>query len=291
MELRPILLVLALVPSTARAGIDDEFAGDRSYAMGGAHRGVGTSNDTLVLNPAGMALVRRYAVELQYGYSPFDRLSHINTSVVDSKTSPVAGGLGFTHDRGDANEVDAGLTRFYLGAAYAISSGIGFGVTSRYVRGSYKNDGVARNVSLYNVDVGLMALIAEGLALGATYSNVIRYSEKLDRALLPSRLAFGLGYSPNELTLAFDLDMDVGRAQRNLTYHAGAEYLLQRTFPIRLGYERSPFVRKDGSAGQENLLSAGLGWVNQGGAIEIAYRRSLDRGRNWGIVGALKFFM
>ena len=48
-------LVLSL-PRVSNASVYDEFTGIRSAAMGGAHRAVGTSNDALVLNPAGMAM-------------------------------------------------------------------------------------------------------------------------------------------------------------------------------------------------------------------------------------------
>src|SRR5689334_11365242 len=79
----------------------EEFHGVRSAGMGGAQRAVGTSNDTLTLNPAGMAVVPRYALELQYAYLPKLGLSHINISAVDSKSSPVAGGVAYTHDKAD----------------------------------------------------------------------------------------------------------------------------------------------------------------------------------------------
>ena len=48
-----LVLTGATIASAEAAGIYDEFRGLRSEAMGGAHRGLGTSNDTLTLNPAG----------------------------------------------------------------------------------------------------------------------------------------------------------------------------------------------------------------------------------------------
>ena len=91
-----LLAAVASAASPARTedALAHELEGVRSLAMGGAHRGVGTSNDTIYLNPGGMALVRRYAIELQYGYSPHDRLNQFNISAVDSKSGPVAGALG-----------------------------------------------------------------------------------------------------------------------------------------------------------------------------------------------------
>ncbi|MCK5689391.1 hypothetical protein KAI87_08980, partial [Myxococcota bacterium] len=62
-------IIIMAFPTASSASIYDEYIGVRSMGMGGAHRGVGTSNDTLYLNPAGMAVATRYGVETAYQYS------------------------------------------------------------------------------------------------------------------------------------------------------------------------------------------------------------------------------
>ncbi|MEK7704463.1 MAG: hypothetical protein AAB426_05845, partial [Myxococcota bacterium] len=153
-----LLLSLLSISSAevALAGIETEFHGARSAAMGEAHRGVGTSNDTLYLNPAGMAIVRRYGLDVQYGYDARDGLSHVNISAVDSKSGPVVGAVAYTHDRGGGPALDANLNRFYGGLAYAITDIFAFGVTGRHLRGDFKDAlGERQDISLYTGDVGL----------------------------------------------------------------------------------------------------------------------------------------
>src|SRR5262245_27093677 len=98
--------------------------------MGGAHRGVGTSNDTIMLNPAGMAIRKRYAIDGSYAYSAQDTLSHISISALDSKTAPVAGALAYTHDRGDHEFSNVEMNRIYMASAYPIFDWLAVGITA-----------------------------------------------------------------------------------------------------------------------------------------------------------------
>lgn len=288
--MKPLLFALAvsILPLAARAGVDEIFTGGRSMAMGGAHRGIGSSNDTLYLNPAGMALLKRYAVELQYGYANLDDLSRFNFSAVDSKSGPVAGGFGYTHVRGGT--LDAGLHHFYLGSAVPISDALALGFTLHHIRGDVRDvTGVRDDLSVYTGDVGIMAMLAEGVTVGVAYNNVL----ETDRPeLTPPMLGFGLGATFGALTLGADVAVGVGDASdRGASYHAGGEYFIGDAYPVRVGYSRARFVELDGTEEPENLVSAGAGWLTLGGALEIAYRRSIERSENWDLVAALKLFL
>ena len=64
--------------------------------MGGAFRAVGTSNDTLYLNPAGLGAAGRYEVD---GFGAYDLGRPGGTygaSIADSMDPPFFGGLAFT---------------------------------------------------------------------------------------------------------------------------------------------------------------------------------------------------
>ncbi len=291
--------VLALVASAALLappsshtvdGLANELAGVRSLSMGGAHRGLGTSNDTLYLNPAGTAVVKRYAVELHYGYSPFDAISRMNVSAVDSKSGPVAGALGYTHEKSDAQDGDVGLNRFYLGLGYAITPALALGMTGRYLKGTYRDELLGdQKIEQYNADLGAIAMISEALTLGVVYQNV-RPSD--DERLMPPSLGFGLGVGGEGLALAADLVIDRAKGADNaLSYHVGGEYLAAQSFPVRLGYSRQPFVRRTGKEAQENLLSAGVGWATPGGSLDVGVYQSLERAKNWSLLAAFKFFL
>ncbi|OGQ92217.1 MAG: hypothetical protein A2289_26150 [Deltaproteobacteria bacterium RIFOXYA12_FULL_58_15] len=273
----------------ADAGVFDEIAGTRSHAMGGAHRGVGTSNDTLYLNPAGMALGRRYTVELNYGYSPFDGLSDLNISAVDSKSGPVAGGLSYTHTRGDGEGVDAGLHRIYIGFAYPLSDSIAVGITGRHVRGTFMEDGKERDLELYTGDVGIMLKLADSFGVGVAAHNVIK--EKMTR-MVPLTIGAGVSFSTGAFVAAADFEFDTRDSDNELqTYRLGAEYFVGDAFPIRVGFNNAPFTRSDGASKNEYVITAGTGWINNGGAIAISFHRSVERPHNWGFIGSLQFFM
>jgi len=167
-------LVTSLTAGAAFASVFDELHGVRSLSMGGAHRGLGTTNDTLYLNPAGMALGRRYSVEMGYGYSPFDELTRLNASVVDSKSGPVAGSIAYTHDRGDADGVDAAVHRIYMGAAYPLSEAFALELQPRTSAANLVDNGDRRKLSLYTGDVGIITRLGQGVGVGLTAHNVVK---------------------------------------------------------------------------------------------------------------------
>jgi hypothetical protein len=281
------------VPWTARAAnlpadalVFDEVAGVRSAAMGGAHRGVGTSNDTIYLNPAGMAIGHRYAVELNYGYVPFSDLSHFNASAVDSKSGPVAGALAYSYTRGENDAVSADLHRVYVGAAYPLSDLLAVGVTVRHIRGDFLDGDTPRTVELYGGDVGVMARLSN-LGIGVTAHNVIK--EEVQR-LMPLSFGVGVSYGIDVLSVAGDLVFNT-RSDGLESARVGGEYLLAGAFPLRVGFYHAPFTNRDGVVGSENVLTAGVGWVSPGLGVGLAAQRSFERPRNWNLTASLQFFM
>lgn len=274
----------------AHAGIEAEFHGARSTAMGEAHRGVGTSNDTLYVNPAGMAIIRRYGLDVQYGYDARLGLSHVNISAVDSKSGPVAGAAAFTNDRGGGPALDANLNRFYGGIAYALTEVLAFGVTGRHLRGDFKDEaGNRQNVSLYTGDVGLSLRLGDSLGLGVSYQNAVRTNHP---ELTPHAVGAGVAFATPQLIVAFDsvylLDE---RNNQRFSHHAGGEYFVQGGIPVRIGWRRTGYADREGTARLEDIVSAGIGWVNPGGAIDVAYTQSLARPRERSIIVGLHMFL
>ena len=269
------------IPSSAEASIYDEQQGTRSTAMGGAHRGMGSSNDTIYLNPAGIALTQRYNIDVQYGYSPVDRLNRMSVSIVDSKTSPVAGALAYTHDRGNPAELDANLHRLYLGAGYKLGQGISLGLLGRSVRGSFKEGGVERDVKLMTGDVGLSLGLGTGFGVGLALHNIVRTDEPL---LTPMRAAGGLAFGSGGLVLAADFVRAVGEEARDnepWAYHLGAEYALSAELALRGGYRREPAEPAAGRAKDVGTASGGLGYRTQGGGLDATFSQSIDDREHW----------
>jgi len=287
----PLLLlgVTLALPRPGAASIADEFHGVRSTGMGGAGAGLGTSNDTLYLNPAGMAIGRRYGIELNYAYSPFDSLTHWNASAVDSQSGPVAGGLAYTLDRGDKHGADATVSRIYMGAAYPVTDGLALGVTGRNIRGNFLEGGTRRSVSVYTGDVGLMTRFGQGIGIGFTARNVVKTDVK---ELTPLTLAGGLALDASPLAVAADLEVNIQDPHHKLdTYRVGAEYLLANAFPVRLGWSLAPATKLEGTPSKENAISAGAGWVSSGGMLAVGAERSLERVKNWRLVATLGIFL
>lgn len=294
MLLSSIIAVLITGAPISQAGIAKEFAGVRSTAMAGAQRGVGTSNDTLYLNPAGMALTRRYAVEGFYGYSPLDNLSHVNGSIVDSSSGPLAGGFGYTHVRGDSSGVDASINRFNLAMAIALNSNFGVGVGARYFRGAFNEldpeTGEVtrrRKIRSYNGDFGLLANFG-GITAGLAYQNAF---DEGDDATERKGVAGGLAYDSGLLVLAGDVLVDLEDDAQENSYALGLEYLMGGVYPLRAGYRNEPRFKKDGTETRESILSGGTGYVTPQGALDVAFTRSLERARNWNLVLAVRLFI
>ena len=285
----PVFLVLTLCPLWANATVYDEFRGIRSGGMGGAHRGIGTSNDTLLLNPAGMAILSRYSIELDYGYNKKDDLSRAHFSAVDSKSSPVAAGLAYTYVKGDQKNVDPNMHFIYFGMAYRIANSVAFGISSKNFRGEFTDETGLKEYDLYTGDVGVQFNLGDSVRVGLTYHNLMETDLP---KLTPPTLGAGASFQWNELVFAADLDADITDSDNpKMTYRAGAEYFYNRIAPVRIGYTRSPFIRSTGAKAEEDIVSAGLGYLSQTGSLDISFSRSVQRARNWTLIGGMKFFL
>lgn len=285
----PIALMLLGAP--AAADPYKEFTGLRAEAMGGAHRGLGTSNDTIFLNPAGMAIHRRFSIDGFYGYSGRGDLHHISFSALDSKTGPIGGALAYTHDRGDHSRSDVDLHRFYLASSYPIFDWLGVGLTGRHVRGGFVDEsGVRQNVETYSFDLGLSALFWESLGIGVTYHNVVSTSRP---RMTPPHVGVGLSFSYAGLVLASDMEIDLrARHAGDITAGGGVEYFLLDMIPLRFGYRYRPREKRDGSGTVwEHVLGGGLGLVAEWGGLEATYTHAIDFPKDWNVIGSLKLFL
>lgn len=288
--LRAMVVMVAAFPGAVRADVYQEFTGTRSEAMGGAHRGVGTSNDTIFLNPAFMSLVPRFSLDGYYGYSGQDSLSHISFSALDSKTGPIGGALAYTHDRGDHDFTNAELHRIYFATSYALFDFLALGFTGRHVRGAFNDErGLRQNVETYSADLALAMRLFDLVGIGVTYHNVLSTSRP---RMTPPHLGTGAALTWEGFVVAVDVDIDLRqRHMGDLTVKTGAEYFLFNMFPLRFGYRWQPRIRRDGEKEWENILGGGIGYVGEVGAIEITYTHSINVHNNWDVIGALKLFL
>lgn len=281
-----VALMIAGAPRTGRADPFYQLVGTKSLAMGGAHRGLGTNNDALILNPAGMAIARRYSSQVQYGYNTGDHISRLLVSAVDSSTSPVAAGLAYTREWGNPSGVDIGMNRIYLGLAYALVPGIAFGITGQNARGSYLDHEVRHKENNFNGTAGAMLSLGQRIGLGVVYENFVHLK---DDAMMPSTL--GLGASANIFlaTLVADYVIDMRPHQKRAkTFGVGAEVLMMQHLAFRGGY-RMGHETSARTGPLYKYVTGGVGLVSNQAGVELSAERSIERTGAWQVVAGLNY--
>ena len=260
----------------AAAGIPD-LVGPRSLALSAAI-GIAASNEGLYLNPAAAGARKRYSVEgLMFvdrrGAETAARL--YGASVVDSLSSPVAG--GFSYVRAQRGAYTGGV--WHAAVSGPIAQDFHLGVAGKYlaVRGP-------ENADAATVDAGLFWQVGELLSIGAAGYNLVSIA---NTAVAPMGAGVGIGIgSDRSFQVTADWRGDFDRAGKTTNrYGAGLEVLLGQLVPVRAGWSR------DETLGTK-WWSAGVGLVTQAGvAIDVGYRQSLDDSSARTVAATLKVFL
>lgn len=239
-----------------------QVAGPRSLGMGDAQRAVGTGNDTLFLNPAGMSLAPRYVIETFWRYDSWTKANQFSISLIDSRSGPVAAGLAYTYEWvGEDSSVRAG-SRVDMGSSYTLTKFLLFGITMHY-HGLQTATGQVRTVS---GDTGFLILIGGFLSIAITGHNVINPIN--DTRAAPRMFGGGLNLKIiPELNLAFDWRKSVELPGKPSAYHWGIEYFLAKSFPLRFGYVSDEVLN-------QQRWSMGLGYAHQAFGVDLAYSRT-----------------
>ncbi len=257
-------------------------------AMGNAHRAVGTSNDTLVLNPAGLTSAARYSIDLAYAHGFEDLPSHYHLSVVDSKSTPVAGGLGYTVSRqnGDTNH------RVYLGSAYQVAPMLSMGSTLKYVHGIYTDPtGEKITRDFFTTDLGFIFKPGSAFALGITLHNIVRSH---DNPLSTYRMGFATSLTLGPVLFAADVVANgFDFKSKDMTYHGGIEVFLFGLLAIRGGYIGAWLPQQHNilEISFQNKITGGVAFVNEIGAIDMAYQQSINGNLTRELIATIKFFL
>ena len=272
----------------ARADPFYQLIGARSLAMGGAHRGLGNSNDALILNPAGMAITRRYSAEAQFNYNAQDHVSRVLASAVDSQTSPIAAGLAYTREWGNPAGADIGMNRIYFGLAYALVPGLALGITGQNARGNFLEDGSRLKQNNFNGTAGAMLSVGQMLGLGVVYENFAHIKED---QVMPPTLALGVSARFALATLAGDYIFDMRPGERRpRTFGVGGELLLMQALALRGGY-RLGHQNSQRTGELKQYVTGGVALVSGRGGAEISTERSLDGSSEWQMVAGVQYGM
>lgn len=276
---RPVDLVLLLcalglgaaVPARAQGKVDSPgapFLGDtvlmpRSTAMAGAHAAVATSNDALLVNPAGLAQRRRYHAEIDGILDPQFPATGVVASVADSTSLAIASGLLFARF-GAGREAGRGAG-YEIGAAYAYNvGGVFLGGLTKYLH----FDGPAGESHRFAQDVGL--LVSRGaFAWALVGQNLSTSNIPLFPPLATAAIAFG---SDADYHLAIDYRADFSDS-KNIKHRlaGGYELLFEQVAALRTGFAYD-LTRHLG------WFSVGVGLLSEKGGLQLAYQRRVIGG-------------
>ncbi len=266
----PGLVLLGLWGQPARV-LGQSYEGARLLAFAEAQRALTTGNDSIYINPAGLALAQVYSLELGYLDDARGSDRRFNASVIDSQAGPISGGLAYTYSNRRPDVLRIGEERLkghrIEGAvATRIANNAALGATIRYLnfdREAVEPGADRGDFRLLTFDVGLQWRIVDDLSLAVVGYNLTNP----DRDEAPISWGGGLGFSRNGFSLEADLRHDL--RDKKIRVSGGFGYVLGDLLPIRVGvsYDR---------ATQAWSLAGGIGLVYERAAIDVGYRQRLN---------------
>ena len=266
---------LLVGPSVAGA---QSFEGARLLGLAQSQRALTSGNDSIYVNPAGLAMAKQYIVETSYldDFRGSDR--RFNGSVLDSQAGPLAAGLAYTYTTrrpDDVLEEEDGAVRLEghradLSVAALVAQGAALGLNLRYLalkRLDGDQEIAGTNFNVFNLDAGLQWRFGPNLSIAVVGYNLIRN----ERPEMPIHLGGGLGYQAGMFSL--EADFLYFFDAKNVQVSGGTSVVLGDMFPIRAGVSWDDL-------NDEWRLSAGLGFIVEQAGIDLGYRQSLNPQRN-----------
>lgn len=262
-----ILLLGVAAPAAAQ-----QYEGARLLGLAEAQRALTSANDSIYINPAGLALGSMYSVELGYLDDIRGSDRRFNASVIDSQAGPIAGGLAYTWTNRRPEftpEPDERIEghRMEIALATRVAESAALGVTLRYMTfdlhdedGEEIEDG---GFKIFTVDVGFQWRVFDGLSVGLAGYNLTNS----DEPEVPIGWGGGIGYQLG----AFSIEGDIRyNAQRGEPRYSGAlGYVLAETVALRAG------VSYD-YATKGIAVSGGAGLFLDRFAIDVGYRQLVN---------------
>ncbi len=243
--------------------------GARAIGMGEAFTAVAADANAVYWNPAGLANLDRrqinvmhntWLVETYYDHisfaSPFKKgaicagITYLGTGDIDKY-------LNSQDKIGTYNAYDMALTAGY---GYKLSDELLVGVSGKLLQSkidSHDANGLA-------IDIGVLSKTpVENLTVGGTIQNVgskIKFNKDGDP--LPLMVKVGAAYTMLDDNLTAALDITKAR-DNDAKFNLGCEYLLNKSFAVRAGYN-SKIDEGDG-------ITAGIGYKHPVVTVDYAY--------------------
>jgi hypothetical protein len=264
--------LVALTSLVALPASAQDFAGPgltdlvhaRNVGMGGAYRSLGYGGEVVTGNPAAMSLYKRYQVEASASWDIPNGFGLATVALADSTTAVAAGVAYQFVTYGGQERRSAHLSTLALATGLGEVLHVGISARHQVIVG-------ATNANSIAVAAGLALRPVEWLTLGVSGHNLnATYNRDVTRFFVGSVSGLFL----NQLSPAVDVRADFNLPTPRFALHAGLEWLVDKTWPLRIGYER------DGIRGRE-FLSGGVGYFDAGSGVDLGYRHELggDGGR------------
>lgn len=317
--LLPVVVLVSLVTAASPARAQYDFVGVRAMGMGEAQRATATGASAVLMNPAGMSLVRQYVIEGMYGIKIESVGHHANLSVVDSITARVAAGLfysfiyetpriGFNWAGGKVDSEQITRTGHAAGLALSVPLGDHFiiGATAKYLHidttaplpmGTVPDHLTLDTVNGVTFDIGMILRLGQTFNIGLIGYNLWDHGSRES----PLSLGIGLAYVPvPALSINFDtvvnftgyqnyrIDMMTGKVSLDQRTTArlgpGIEWLAGNKVPLRIG------VVYD-SGLPATYLTAGLGYLSTAFGVDLSYRAKVQGGIENFLMLGLRIFI
>ena len=232
--------------------------GARPVGMGGAYVAVVDDINAVYWNPAG--LVQLKTREFSFIHTAWlEKIHHETVSFAAPGNQRFAYGLSVVFfgttdiDRRTAagiNDGKAKVADYYesVSLAWKLMDNTSVGATLKGIQMTLDND----KGSGYALDLGALQKLPLNMSVGVMVQNLGPKLKAVDTSeKLPTNVKTGLAWRAldNKLVLAGDIDLP---NDREIKFHAGAEYQFSRLFALRAGYEDV------GSLGNSSGMTAGI---------------------------------
>jgi hypothetical protein len=235
-----------------------EFVSIQEKAQGQSLTGATLLNDSIFGNPASSAFIQAYAVD-----GSFLPPKSFSASVLDTKTSAVAGGLGyFRREVADQANVFQGLR---LSLSGRVSNVIGIGMAGKVLWGP---GSTGQNGRLNDGDIGTIANLGF-VQFGMTTRNILGGNKQMG---YEREVAVG-GRINYEGLLYFSAaaHSKVNELNNPYQYGVGAEYVTPYYVSAKGGYRMVPSSR-------QNYWSAGASFISP--ALSLHYAVEIPTAEN-----------
>jgi hypothetical protein len=257
--------------------------GPLSLSVAGAFRAAAANNEALLLNPAAMALPRRYQFALVYGLEQSHRIQQVATSVIDSRTSELAVGMSYARGFSSPFGVGGKLDRWALGFAWALNEKLALGMESVYFYGPLALTGEKQHIA--NSTLGSLWRVGDHLRFAIVYHHIV--PKFVD--LMPPQLAFGSAVVfPLFKVMADSIWHLRVRHRDNVDVQIGGEVFLWQLLSLRTGYA---YASGQSRPSERHHWHAGLGVVRPEGAIQMGVATGLAPWRFRDMLMSMEFYL